>query len=95
MLACAHPAFDGLVMLFQDVVQILYGSVSAVGQIACGLELGNSRRITGVLVGIDYPRRRMVLPAQGFGQKALSRCCIAFGREKEVDGRPGGVYRAV
>jgi hypothetical protein len=21
----------------------------------------------------------------GFGQKALSRCCIAFGREKEVD----------
>jgi hypothetical protein len=27
------------------------------GQIACGLELGNSRRITGVLVGIDYPGR--------------------------------------
>jgi len=23
----------------------------------------------------------------GFGQKALSRCCIAFGREKEVDRR--------
>ena len=37
----------------------------------------------------------MVLTAQGFGQKALSRCCIAFSREKEVDRRTAGVYRPV
>ena len=35
-------------------------------------------RISSVLVGIDYPRREMVLPAQGFCQKALSRYCVAM-----------------
>ena len=44
-----------------------------------------------MLVGVDDPRRGMVLPTQGFGQKALGRRCIAFGREKEVDRRTGGV----
>ena len=37
----------------------------------------------------------MVLPVQGFGQKALGGGCIAFGREEEVDGRAGGIHRAV
>ena len=46
-------------------------------------------------VGVDDPRRGMVLPAQGFGQKALGRRCIAFGQEKEVDPRTGGVHGAV
>jgi hypothetical protein len=30
ILACTHPAFDGPMILFQDVVQILYGSVLAI-----------------------------------------------------------------
>ena len=47
--------------------------------------------ITGVLVGVDYARRRMVPPAQGFGEKALSRCCVAFSRQKEVDRHTAGV----
>jgi hypothetical protein len=33
--------------------------------------------------------------AQGFGEKALGSCCIAFGREQEVDRRTCGVHRAV
>ena len=48
-----------------------------------------------MLVCVDDPRRGMVLPAQGFGQKALGRRCIAFGREKEVDRRTAGVHRPV
>jgi hypothetical protein len=48
-------------------------------------ELRNRRRITGVLVGVDDPRRRMVRSAQGFGEEALSRCCVAFSRQKEVE----------
>jgi hypothetical protein len=32
---------------------------------------------------------------KGFGEKALSRCCIAFSREKEVDCRTAGVHRPV
>jgi hypothetical protein len=41
-----------------------------------------------VLVGVDYTRRRMILSAQGFDEKTLGRCCIAFSREKEVDSCP-------
>jgi hypothetical protein len=59
-----------------------------------GFELNDGCRISSVLVGVDDPRRGMVLPAQGFAQKALGRRCIAFGREKEVDRRTGGVHGA-
>jgi hypothetical protein len=61
----------------------------------CGLEPGNGGWISGVLVGVDYRRRRMVLTAQGFGSEALSRCCIAFGREKEVDRRTARIHSPV
>jgi hypothetical protein len=91
MLTGVDPTLDRPVILFQDVIEILYGAVLAVvGQIACGLEYGNGGWISGVLVAVDDPRFRMVLTAQGFGQKALSRCCIAFSREKEVDRRNAG-----
>ena len=36
------------------------------------LEHGNGGRMSGVLVAVDDPRLRMVLTAQGFGQKALN-----------------------
>jgi hypothetical protein len=58
-------------------------------------QLHNRRRVSGVLVAVDDPRLRMVLTTQGFGEKALSRCCIAFSREKEVDCRTAGVHRPV
>src|SRR5580692_6847783 len=44
-----------------------------------------------VLVGVDDPRRRMILSAQSLGEKALGRCCVAFSRQKEVDRRSAGV----
>ena len=69
--------------------------LAVVGQIACGLEHANGRWISGVLVAVDDPRLRMILTTQGFGQKALSRCRIAFSREKEVDRRTAGVHRPV
>jgi hypothetical protein len=87
MLAGAHPAFDGPVILFQDVIEILHRSMPAILlQSLLGFEPHDGRCITGVLVGVDDPRRRMVLAAQGLGQKALSRCCVAFRRQKEIDG---------
>ena len=91
MLACTHPAFDGPVILFQDVIKILHQSMSTLlFQNSAGFELNDGWRISSVLVGVDDPRRGMALPAQGFGQKALGRRCIAFGREKDVDRRTGG-----
>jgi hypothetical protein len=44
-----------------------------------------------VLVGINGPRRRMVLSDQRFGKEAFGGRCIAFSREKEVDRCTGGV----
>src|SRR5271166_1207095 len=88
MLARAHPAFDGPVILFQNIIEVLHRSMPAILlQSLLGFEPHNGRRITGVLIGVDDPRCRMVLSAQGLGEEALSRCCIAFGREKEVDRR--------
>ena len=50
MLARVDPTLDRPVILFQDVIEILHGAVLAVvGQIACGLEHGNGRRISSVL----------------------------------------------
>jgi hypothetical protein len=89
MLACAHAAFDGPVILFQKIIEVLHRSMPAILlQSTLGFEPLDGWWITGVLVGIDHARRRMVLSAQGFGEKALSRCCVAFSREKEVDVAP-------
>jgi hypothetical protein len=40
-------------------------------QSASGFELYDGWRVSGVLVGVDDPRVRMVRTSQGFGQKAL------------------------
>jgi hypothetical protein len=65
MLACTHPAFDGPVILLQDVIEVLHRSMSAVLlQSTFGFELGNRRWIIDVLVGVDDPRLRMVRSAQ-------------------------------
>src|SRR6478672_4809001 len=72
MLTRADPAFDGPVILFQDVVKVLHRTMSAVLlQSALGFELYDGRRVSGVLVGVDDPRRRMALSAQGFGSESV------------------------
>ena len=45
-------------------------SMSTLLQNTVGFELNDGWRISSVLVGVDDPRRGMVLPAQGFGRKA-------------------------
>ena len=75
MLACAYPALDRPMILFQNVVEILHRSMPAILlQSLLGFEPHDGRWITGVLVGVDDPRRRMVLSAQSLGEKALGRC---------------------
>ena len=92
MLACAHPAFDGPVILFENIIEVLHRSMPAILlQSTHGFEPHDGWWITGVLVGVDYARRRMVFSAQGFAEKALSRCCVAFSREKKVDRRTAGI----
>ena len=57
MLACAHSAFDGPVILFQNIIEVLHRSMLAILlQNLPGFELRNCHWITGVLVGVDDPR---------------------------------------
>ena len=56
MLACTHPAFDGPVILFQDVIEILHRSMSTLlFQNSAGFELNDGWRISSVwnLSGIE------------------------------------------
>ena len=62
MLAGANPTFDGPVVLFQDIIEVLYRMVLTILlKSAFGFELCDRRRITGVVIGIDYAGRGMVL----------------------------------
>ena len=71
MLTRVHPALDRAVVLFQDVIKVLHRSMSTVlFQNTVGFELYDGWRISSVLVGIDYPRRRMVCSAQRFGSES-------------------------
>jgi hypothetical protein len=84
MLACAYAAFDRPMILFQNVAEILHRSMAGVLlQSALGFELLDGRRVSCILIGVDDPRCRMILDAQGFSQKAPGRRCIAFGRQKK------------
>ena len=50
MLACTHPAFEGPVILFQDVIKILHRSMSTLlFQNTAGFELNNGGWIRGCL----------------------------------------------
>src|ERR1700737_1948123 len=97
MLACAQPGFDGPAILFQNIIEVLHRSMPAIlRQSTRGFEPHDGWWITGVLVGVDYARRRMVVSAQGFAEKALSRCwlLLVFGCSGLVSGlsvshRPG------
>ena len=81
---------------YRTLLRYLYRTVLTILlKNAFGFELRDRRRITGVPVGIDYAGRGMVLSAQGFRQKALSRYCVAFSRQKKVDRRTAGVHGPV
>jgi hypothetical protein len=96
MLACAFPTLDSPMILFEHIVEILHRSMPAIlHQRALGFEFYDGWRVSGLLVGVDNPRVRMVRTSQGFGQKALGGRGVALGRKKEVDGRPSGIHRAV
>ena len=96
MLARAHPAFDGPVVLFQNIVQILYGTMLAIlFKGTFGFEPHDRRWVSSVLVGVNNPRLGMVRTSQSFTQEALRSSRARLGREQEVDRRPSRVHGAV
>src|SRR5271157_5943771 len=96
MLTRVDASLDRAVVLFEHVIQIWHRPMPAVLlQSTLGFELYDGRRVSGMLVGVDDPRLRMVLSAQRFRQEAL--CCgrVLLGREEKVEGRAGGIHRPV
>ena len=70
MLASAHPTFDCPVILFKNIIEVLHRAMPAILlQSTHGFEPHDGWWITGVLVGIDYARRRPVFSAQGLPRK--------------------------
>ena len=95
-LAGVNPPLDGPVVLLQDIIEVRHRPVSTVLlQSALGFELYDGRRVSGVLVGVDDPRVRMVRAFQGFGSESAWRPRVAPSRKKEVDGRLCGIHRVV
>ena len=93
MLTRAYPALYRSMILFQNIVEILHGSMAAVFlQRSFGFQLNDGQRVRCVLVGVDDPRCRPVLTAQGLAEKGLGRPCIAFGRGEEVDRRAARIH---
>jgi hypothetical protein len=95
-LAGVNSSLDGPVVLLQDIIEVRHRPVLAAGvQRSFTLELSDGGRVSRMPIGVDDSRRRMVCSADRFGQKAL--CCgrVLLGREKEVEGRAGGIHRPV
>jgi len=91
MLTRVDPPLDGPVILFQDVIEILHRSMLAVLlQNTLVFELHNRRRVSGMLVGVDDSRRRMVCSAERFGQKARGAENEDCGRAQKVNALPLG-----
>jgi hypothetical protein len=71
MLTGADPALDRPLIPFRDVIEILHRSMLAVlVQSTFGFKLHNRRLTAGVLVGVDYQRRRTVCSAERFGSES-------------------------
>ena len=72
MLASAYPALDRPMILFQNIVEILYGAVLAILRKGTfGFEPDDRGWVSGVLVGVNNARLGMVRTSQSFGQEAL------------------------
>ena len=70
MLTRVDPPFDGPVILFQDVIEVLHRSVLAVLlQNTLGFELHDRRRVSRILVGVDDPRCGWFSPPKALVRK--------------------------
>ena len=96
MLTRVDPTLDRPVILFQNIIEVLHRSMSAVLlQSALGIELHDGWWIRGVAVGVDHPRRGIVRSAQRFCEKALGRDRVLLSREEKIQGRSARVHRPV
>src|SRR5271155_6196451 len=67
-----HSTFDGSMILFEDVIQVLHGSVSTtMAQCPFLLTVGDRGAVDGCQVGVDHSRLRMGSIAERFAKQPL------------------------
>src|ERR1039457_4738288 len=77
-----HSTFDGSMILFQNVVQVLHGSVStAVAQRPFFFSVGDRRAVYRRQVGIDHSRLGMGSIAECLAKQALGSIGVAKRRQ--------------
>src|SRR5450759_2855151 len=73
-----HSTFDGSMILFENVIQVLYRSVStAVAQRPFLLTVGDRRAVNRCQVSIDHSRLGMGSIAERLAQQPLGSICVA------------------
>src|ERR1035441_1307300 len=73
-----HSTFDGSMILFQNVVQVLHRSVlTAVAQRPFLLSVGDRRAVNRCQVGVDHSRLGMGSIAECLAKQALGSICVA------------------
>src|SRR5262249_34566317 len=84
MLAGINPTLDCPMILPQDIIEVRHRSVLAAGvQRSYTRELSDRGQASRMPISVDDTRSRMVLPSQGFGQRAPCRGCVLFGTRGE------------
>jgi hypothetical protein len=72
-----HSTFDGSMILFEDVIQVLHGSVSTtMAQCSFLLTVGNRGVVDRRQVGVDHSRLRMRSIAERLAKQALGSICV-------------------
>src|ERR1700693_3368595 len=73
-----HSTFDGSMILFENVVQVLHGSVStAVAQRPVVFTVGDRRAVNRCQVGVDHSRLRMGSIAERLAKQPLGSIGVA------------------
>ena len=73
-----HSTFDGSMILFEDVIQVLHGSVSAtMAQCPFLLTVEDRGAVDRRQVGVDHSRLRMGSIAERLAKQALGSICVS------------------
>jgi hypothetical protein len=75
MLTRAYPALDRPMILFQNIVEALDAAVLA--------KLSNGEWVSGMLVGVDDPRRRMVRTSNALASKRSAAAASRFAERRK------------
>ena len=83
---------DGSMILFEDVIQVLHGSVpTTMAQCSFLLTVGDRGAVDRRQVGVDHSRLRMGSLAERLAKQSLGSICVTQCRQQEIDRGTRGI----